>query len=50
MRNRLSLAPVVATAFDINEARGRGVAIQLNTFLDSGAVTIADNGRRSTTG
>ena len=47
MRNRLSLAPVVAMAFGINEAHGRGVAIQLNMFLDSGAVTIADNGRFS---
>ena len=28
--------------FGINEAHGRGVAIQLNTFLDHGAVTVTD--------
>ena len=31
--------------FGINEAHGRGVAIQLNSFLDAGAVTIDDDGR-----
>ena len=31
--------------FGINEAHGRGVAIQLNTFLDAGAVTIDSDGR-----
>ncbi len=31
--------------FGINEAHGRGVAIQLNTFLDTGAVTIDADGR-----
>ena len=31
--------------FGINEAHGRGVAIQLNTFLDTGAVTIDSDGR-----
>ena len=30
--------------FGINEAHGRGVAIQLNTFLDNGAVTIQPGG------
>ena len=30
--------------FGINEAHGRGVAIQLNTFLDSGAVTVRPDG------
>ena len=31
--------------FGINEAHGRGVAIQLNTFLDAGAVTVDSLGR-----
>jgi len=31
--------------FGINEAHGRGVAVQLNTFLDAGAVTVDANGR-----
>ena len=31
--------------FGINEAHGRGVAIQLNTFLDAGAVTVRADGR-----
>ena len=31
--------------FGINEAHGRGVAIQLNTFLDAGAVTLDSSGR-----
>ncbi|MEE2637190.1 MAG: hypothetical protein VYE68_08175 [Acidobacteriota bacterium] len=31
--------------FGINEAHGRGVAIQLNTFLDAGAVTVDGDGR-----
>ena len=31
--------------FGINEAHGRGVAIQLNTFLDAGAVTVDITGR-----
>ena len=31
--------------FGINEAHGRGVAIQLNTFLDAGAVTVGRDGR-----
>ena len=31
--------------FGINEAHGRGVAIQLNTFLDAGAVTVDSSGR-----
>ena len=31
--------------FGINEAHGRGVAIQLNTFLDAGAVVVDANGR-----
>ena len=31
--------------FGINEAHGRGVAIQLNTFLDAGAVTVDASGR-----
>ena len=31
--------------FGINEAHGRGVAIQLNTFLDAGAVTVGADGR-----
>jgi hypothetical protein len=31
--------------FGINEAHGRGVAIQLNTFLDAGAVTVGVDGR-----
>ena len=31
--------------FGINEAHGRGVAIQLNTFLDAGAVTVDGSGR-----
>jgi hypothetical protein len=30
--------------FGITEAHGRGVAIQLNYFLDKGGVTIASNG------
>jgi hypothetical protein len=31
--------------FGINEAHGRGVAIQLNAFLDAGAVTVDGDGR-----
>ena len=31
--------------FGINEAHGRGVAIQLNTFLDAGAVSVDAEGR-----
>ena len=31
--------------FGINEAHGQGVAIQLNTFLDTGAVTVNADGR-----
>jgi len=31
--------------FGINEAHGRGVAIQLNTFLDAGAVKVDADGR-----
>ncbi|MDA1094928.1 MAG: hypothetical protein O3A25_16880 [Acidobacteria bacterium] len=31
--------------FGLNEAHGRGVAIQLNSFLDAGAVTVDDDGR-----
>jgi len=31
--------------FGINEAHGRGVAIQLNHFLDAGAVRVAADGR-----
>jgi len=31
--------------FGINEAHGRGVAIQLNSFLDAGAVTVDGDGR-----
>ena len=31
--------------FGIDEAHGRGVAIQLNTFLDAGAVTVGPDGR-----
>ena len=31
--------------FGIGEAHGRGVAIQLNTFLDAGAVTVDAAGR-----
>lgn len=31
--------------FGVNEAHGRGVAIQLNTFLDAGAVTVGVDGR-----
>ena len=31
--------------FGINEAHGRGVAIQLNTFLDAGAVMVYADGR-----
>ncbi len=31
--------------FGINEAHGKGVAIQLNTFLDAGAVTVEPDGR-----
>ncbi len=31
--------------FGINEAHGRGVAIQLNTFLDTGAVTVDADGQ-----
>ena len=31
--------------FGVNEAHGRGVAIQLNTFLDAGAVTVDASGR-----
>ena len=31
--------------FGIGEAHGRGVAIQLNTFLDAGAVTVDGDGR-----
>jgi len=30
--------------FGVNEAHGRGVAIQLNTFLDTGAVTVQPGG------
>ena len=30
--------------FGVNEAHGRGVAIQLNTFLDAGAVTVQPRG------
>jgi hypothetical protein len=30
--------------FGINEAHGRGVAIQLNYFLDNGGVTVAQDG------
>ena len=30
--------------FGIDEAHGRGVAIQLNTFLDTGAVTVGNDG------
>ena len=30
--------------FGINEAHGRGVAIQLNYFLDNGGVTVAEDG------
>ena len=30
--------------FGINEAHGRGIAIQLNTFLDTGAVTVSSDG------
>jgi hypothetical protein len=30
--------------FGINEAHGRGVAIQLNYFLDNGGVTVASDG------
>ena len=30
--------------FGINEAHGRGVAIQLNTFIESGAVTVSPDG------
>ena len=33
--------------FGINEAHGRGVAVQLNTFLDEGAVTVGPDGRFS---
>ena len=33
--------------FGINEAHGRGVAIQLNTFLDEGGVTVGPDGRFS---
>ena len=33
--------------FGINEAHGRGVAIQLNSFLDAGAVTVDITGRFS---
>ncbi len=33
--------------FGINEAHGRGVAIQLNTFLDEGGVTVDPDGRFS---
>jgi hypothetical protein len=31
--------------FGVNEAHGRGVAIQLNHFLDAGAVQVAPDGR-----
>ena len=31
--------------FGVNAAHGRGVAIQLNTFLDAGAVTVEPDGR-----
>jgi hypothetical protein len=31
--------------FGVNEAHGRGVAVQLNTFIDHGAVTVAADGR-----
>jgi hypothetical protein len=31
--------------FGVNEAHGRGVAVQLNTFLDRGAVTVGTDGR-----
>jgi hypothetical protein len=30
--------------FGVNEAHGRGIAIQLNTFLDAGAVTVNADG------
>ena len=30
--------------FGLNEAHGRAVALQLNTFLDAGAVTVAADG------
>jgi len=30
--------------FGLNEAHGRGVAIQLNTFLDAGAVAVGPTG------
>jgi hypothetical protein len=30
--------------FGINEAHGRGVAMQLNYFLDNGGVTVAEGG------
>jgi hypothetical protein len=30
--------------FGLNEAHGRGVALQLNYFLDNGGVTVADDG------
>ena len=30
--------------FGINEAHGSGVAIQLNTFVDAGAVTVGSDG------
>ena len=33
--------------FGINEAHGSGVAIQLNTFVDAGAVTVGSDGRFS---
>ena len=31
-------------SFGVNEAHGRGVAMQLNYFLDQGAVRVADDG------
>ncbi len=33
--------------FGVNEAHGRGIAIQLNYFLDAGAVTVLPDGRFS---
>jgi hypothetical protein len=33
--------------FGLNEAHGRGIALQLNYFLDSGAVVVAKDGRFS---
>ena len=50
--HRLIDAGVIDSAFrsirfGINEAHGRGVAIQLNTFLDAGAVVVTPDGRFS---